>query len=260
MSNQIEKLKGCIFDKNFGKKIKNETLGNSFKFFFVFMFFISILIMAKFSVAVNLIMDQAVSKLNSEYSNFEVKNGKFIYYGEMPVLKVEDDIAVVIDTTGTTDETTLKRYSAGVFINENKVIFKKNEFDKRIYDLEDFKDTDFTKKDLVDGIKSVKIPFIIICFILGVIFIYILKLIGILFVTIIGLIFNRTSNRKLKYVDIFKISIYAVVLPSIIKVIITSAELQIPFFFSIYYLITGFYILRYLKSYNNDVEIEIEKM
>ena len=102
------------------------------------------------------------------FANFEIKDGKFIYYGAMPVVKVEEGFATVIDTTGTTNEEILNKYEGGIFISETKFVVK-NATEERKINFSDYKGYNLTKTELLNSIQIYTIPVLSVIFIIGVI-------------------------------------------------------------------------------------------
>lgn len=251
MVNYLGKMVKSITDKNFGEEIKIEKLSAAFKYFFVLILILGSITAAKFTLDLDKIVKESISDIKSEVGNFELKKGNFIYYGEMPFIKTDGETAVVIDTTGVTNEDVLKSYTSGVFISEKKLIFKKNKIENTTYNFEDFKENDFTKKQLIEIMEKMNLPLIITIFILSIIFLFFWKAAGVIIVSIMALIASIGMKIKLNYTEIIKITIYSITLPSILKTVFYISNTGIPMFFSIYYGVILFYMIRYIKSYKN---------
>lgn len=138
MINYFKQMTKSIIDKGFGEEIKKEKVSVAVKYFFIFMLIIGSALITKFNIELDKLSKESISDIKTEFSDFELKGGKFIYYGEMPVIKKENDIAVIIDTSGNTTEEVLNSYEAGVFITETKILIKKNKFENSVYNLSDF--------------------------------------------------------------------------------------------------------------------------
>lgn len=251
MFKYLHNIMDCIIEKDFGKKIKNESLGKTMVYLFIFMLIIGSLFMLKTDLIFYNTIIEETEIIQNNFANFELKEQKFVYYGAMPVVKVEDNFATVIDTTGATNEDILNKYEGGIFISETKLVVK-SATEKRIMDFSDYKEFNFNKSELLNSIQIYTMPVLIVIFIIGVIVLYLLKLLALFIFSIAPVVMTSRLKLNIDYGKIFQITIYSITLPTIIKCVLFIFNINIPFFFILYYLIATYYIVRYLKSYKNE--------
>lgn len=251
MFNYLHNIMDCIVEKDFGKKIKNESLGKSMVYLFIFMLIVGSLFMLKTDLILFNSIIEETDNVKYNFANFEIKDGKFIYYGAMPVVKVEEGFATVIDTTGTTNEEILNKYEGGIFISETKFVVK-NATEERKINFSDYKGYNLTKTELLNSIQIYTIPVLSVIFILGVIVLYLLKLLAVFIFSVAPVIMTSRLKLNIDYSNILQVTIYSITLPTIIKCVLFIFNVNIPFFFILYYLIATYYIVRYLKLYKNE--------
>jgi hypothetical protein len=178
--------------------------------------------------------------VTKDIPDFTFKNGELNVEGEMPIVVESDDLALIVDTSGELDESSLDGYNEGIFISKTYIVSKKNVMQKERIDFAELGALSFTKSSLIAFLPTLKILgflfpiFIIIATIIG-------KLIGSLFVSIITAIVGAVKKVNLSYGQTYAIGIYAMTLPSIIKFIANLLSLKIPLFFVVYYAIVIIY-------------------
>jgi hypothetical protein len=254
MVNYFDKIIKSMTDSNFGESIKKEKAVVSFKYFFILIVIVGSMSVSKFTLDIDKVMKEIISDIKSEFGNFELKNGTFIYYEDMPFIKEDGETAIVIDTTGITNEDVLKNYKVGAFISESKLVFKKHASKKTIYNFQDFKDSNFTKKQFIEIMEKMSTPLILFTFIMGMLVLIIWKILGVIILTIMAILVSAGLKIKLKYIEILKVTIYSITLPTIIKVILYMSEINIPIMFAVYYGIVLFYMVRYIRAYKEKKE------
>jgi len=261
MNQFFRKIKLSLLDNDFGACIKAEDFGKSLRYLLIIMLFIGSIIMINAGIEIYSFKKDFVQKLETKFPDFELKDGRFLCSGIMPFIYNSKDEVFIIDTSGKTYKEVLNGYKSGVYISETNIEYKKSTAETRSYNLSDAKNFNFTKSKLIKVINQFTIPGLIFIFLVSVFFIFVAKLVGVLLLTIIALIINKVLKSEIDYTNIFKISIYAIVLPSIIKFGLGLAKTDIPYFFVLYYGIATFYIWRYIKGFNviADQELKINE-
>lgn len=252
MINFFSKMKSSIIEKSFGESIKAESLSNSMRYLLIFVILIGSMIMIKVDIKLYSGIKDFSTTLATDFPDFELKDGKFYCQGKMPFIKKSGNDIFIIDTTGNTSEKVLEGYKSGCIISESTIIYKKSSVETRSYNLNDVRNFNFTKSQLIGIINNYSIPGLILVFIFGLVIIYIGKLCGVFVLSVISLIINKISNTGLDYQNLFKISIYAIILPTIISVSLDLISIEIPYFWIIYYLIAIYFQVKYMKRYKED--------
>lgn len=244
--NFFKRIYKSTYDFSFYQLVEKESFGKAFVYLILFSLLISLVSMigpiSNFNNGINYI----VEKLESDIPYFELSNGELYFEGEMPIISVDDeDNIFIIDTTNKTDPSILDDYKKGFYIDKNKLIYKENLIKKEVFEFNDIKEIQITKYDIQKFLPYLKFIsiFIMIFIIIGVI---IGKLFSSLFVSLIGLIVNSAVKSGLSYKDIYKLGIYSLTLPSIIKLMYKN--ITFPYsgyiFFFVYYGIVTFYLTK----------------
>lgn len=251
MNSFLENATGSLLEKGFGARIKEQETGKAVKYLMVVMLILGSIIMIKGDIKFNDIIKNSLEAITNKCPDFELKDGKFVCRGEMPFVSVgKSNIAFIIDTSGKTRIDTLNNFKSGIFITENNLVYKKSSYETTSYKFSDFKTLNITKSWLINVIRNYTIPVLVFVFIIGFVFIIIGKMIGVLFLTLIALILARILKTEINYENIFKISIYAIIVPTILNNVLDWTTLKIPYFWVIYYAIAIFFLVRYIKGYN----------
>lgn len=232
-----------ITDFSFYSFIKKETLGKAFTYLLLLTLLISLVSIIKPIYELNSGIGLISEYFDTEVPYFELKNGELHVEGEMPIVSEDEDSIMIINTDQDVDESVLADYDRGVLILKDRLINKQNKSQTREYKFSQLKDFTINKYDVekyIPYLKSISI-FIIIFLPL---FTFLGKLFSTLFISLLGLIVNSVAGSKLEYADIYKIGIYSITLPSIIKLLSKFIPFDIPFFSLIYYGIVVFYMYK----------------
>jgi hypothetical protein len=251
MNRFLEKLTGSIVGKGFGAAIREIEVGSSIKYLLIIMLVIGSIVMIKPEIELYTFSKVAVVQLKDKFPDFKLQDGKFICQGKMPyIYNGKESEVFIIDTSGKTNRDILSAYKSGVLITESTVEYKKNSVESRSYNLSDFRKFDLTKGRLIELIKTYTIPGLVVVFLLGLLFIFIGKMIGVLVLSIIALILAKILKTEADYQHLFKYSIFAIVLPTLIDYALDVVSIKIPYFWIIYYAVAIFYLVRYIRVVN----------
>jgi Protein of unknown function (DUF1189) len=256
MKTFFEKFKLIVVDKSFGASIKVESIGKSMRFLLYVMLFIGSVMMIKAEMGMYQFSKVATEKLGTKFPNFELKDGRFICEGAMPFVYNAKDILFIIDTSGKTNSSLLNGFKEGIIITETNIFYKKSASETRSYELNEFSKFNITKGRLIELINDWTVPSLVILFIFCLFFIYVWKLIGVLTLSVIALIINKILKTNLEYQDLFKMSVYAIILPSIIDSGLGIVEVNIPYFWIVYYAIAGFFLVQMMQGTQQITEEE----
>ncbi|WP_297427276.1 DUF1189 domain-containing protein [Clostridium sp.] len=209
------------------------------------------------SIEVNNGISRFISIYNAKCPNFEIKNGELSVDGNMPIVLSKDDYNyIVIDTTNKTSPSILDSHSEGILILKDKIIQKKNKVQTQVIDIKSLQGLYIDKTIVNTYLYFVKaiIPFIFI----GNIFGYFLGgLLSSLFLALFALIINGIFETKLKYGQLYSLSIYALTTPLIISTLFEILNLKhFSFYWLVYHIIAYVYIgfaLNKLKNSSNNI-------
>lgn len=254
--NFFVKIIKSITDIHFYSKIKAEKLGKSFGYLLLFALLLGIIYSGIVTMKTNKSIDDTLTFFESEeFPEIMISNGVLDIDIEEPlVIKQDGDIIFIVDMTNTYTLNDLAGYSIGYLVTPERVIINQAgspPIPFEFKNLQDFEIDKYTAVDFLNKTKNVFIGLIIFTIIIGTI---LLKLLESLIVSIICLIVNSILNKNMNYNDLYKISIYALTLPSIIILIINSLSLGLSFgiMLLIYYCIATIYVVLALKNIDTD--------
>lgn len=192
-----------------------------------------------------------ITSIKEECPDFKLEDGKLSVDGKMPIKFKSDKDTVIIDTTGNTAEASIDGYENAILVTADSITIK----DHSSYRVTKFKDLQgftMTKNDIVKWSSLLKLLTILVC-IFRYIYFVVAKGLSALLISLIALIINSIFKTKLKYGSLFSISIYTLTLPILLKAIIETVGVSIPYFWLIYH---GFAVL-YLILAMNEIKNEI---
>jgi len=169
--------------------------------------------------------DKAKDAINKEVRDFKFENGKLSVDGNMPIIIKEDDGSVfIIDTAGSTPESSLDQYKKGVYVSDTKIINKKNSSQKEEINLSTYKELTFEKSDVLKIIDKAKVfnIFIIIC---GTAWFFLKQFIFALFTALLALIVNAFIKANVNFGEVYKLTLYALTVPIILNTLIDVASI-----------------------------------
>jgi hypothetical protein len=190
--------------------------------------------------------------------DFKLENGRLNFAGSMPYYFVNDpnvDVEIIIDTTGETTEQSLSRYEAAILFTETFVVIKNN--DGRTTRTEYQFLPSFSRNSLIKLIPWFLVIFFPVFFLFSLVWMFLRKLINALVVSLIAMIINSSLNARIKWEDLFKISIYAITLPTIISRLVGLLNLRVPgigfMMFVMYYALVVYWLYRAIQATNNQI-------
>ncbi|MDF2890202.1 MAG: hypothetical protein K0R80_569 [Clostridia bacterium] len=249
--NFFYQVKESVIDFKFYKHIKDNRFAKSFLYLFLLLFIIYSMLTVRNYLLVKSVMEQTALEVSQNMPEFELKNGKFSFEGEMPFyVSSSTNELFVIDTTGAVDEKVLQGAVSGILITEDAVHIKNN-IQQQTLNFADMKDAEFDKEKLIELLPSFS-WLVLIAMLIWFVFVVAGQLIFAVILALIGLAISSSLNTDLKYKHLLNFSIYALTLPMLIDLLVDIAGLPIPqiIFFMIYAAIAGLYLLFAIKAYS----------
>ena len=128
-----------------------------------------------------------------------------------------------------------------IFIGKDKLVQKKNNIETRSFSFKDFQSLNLNKADVEKFIPMLRwINVFIIIF--GLLWFFVSKLVSALFLSLIGLVLSGIKNVKMNFSSLYKLSIYSLTLPILIKVVCSGFGISIPHFWLLYYTVGSIYL------------------
>ncbi len=191
-------------------------------------------------------LDTVTRDYKKDAPEFTFKDGKLTVDSEVPLRYGDSDYRYIIDTTGKTKSSILNDES-GMLITKDS-IYQKDFFGKiSKVPLSSFKGINFNRKDIEKILPKLKIIDILIIIFYPIKF-FIGYIVNALILALLGLILRNILKMKLTFGDCFKLSFYALTLPTTFKLIIIAIDKPMSGFslysFPIFYGIGCIYLLK----------------
>ncbi len=194
---------------------------------------------------INASLEQAGRSFSTDFPDFIFTPEGFKVKGKLPVISADEERFLwVFDPSGRTNASILDGYPKGVYLSNEGVLYKKNEFETRHYSIEALKQyAPITKAD-VERLISYHwvLTSVIVLFFLA--FSVLAKFFSAFIVALLGLAGLAVGRRRVPFDVLFRLAMYALTLPIIVKTAASVAKIDIPWFFLIYYGIAVFYLVR----------------
>ena len=242
-----------------------QTTGKAVLYMLILCALLGIINCTSFASYLNSYLPPFKEELEKNVPEFEFKNGKLTFEGDMPiVIKDEEaDIIVYIDTENPIDNSILDDYSNGFLITSDSFSVKQG-INTQSMNLSSLNGTNLNKDTFIDFIPN-KIPmfFIMVVYIFFVLFLFLSKLIGAFIILgIAGTILSKIMNKPLKYSESFRLGLYALTVPMLISTLcflLTFVGIIIPFPSYISYGIAIIYLALGIKSINTNTIEKLEE-
>lgn len=252
--NFFYQVKESVIDFKFYPKIKDNKFAKTFLYMLLLLFIVYSVITARNFLLVKNVMEQASYELNASMPNFELKDGKFSFEGEMPYYIANSGNEVfVIDTTNTVDESIIKNTITGILVTEDR-IFVKNNLQQQTFEFSDLQSTEFNKQDLIEFLPRIS-WLALASMLLWFLFVVIGHMLFALLIVLIGFIISSAYNVDLKFKHLFNFSVYALTLPMLIDLALDLAgsPIRMFLFIIIYTAIASIYMLFAIKTYKDSL-------
>lgn len=252
--NLFTQLYKSIFDYNSYRYFKKLSMGRAILYLFFTTLIIGSLGLVKPTYDFKKNASELTDVFMNKVPNFTFENGELKVYGDMPIIVEEKDETIIIDTTGKTDETILNKYKTGIFISKNKFVEKNSNVEQLETKFNKLFGIAFSKQDL-EGMLPMLNTVNVFVFIIGLLVYFFGKLFSGLIVALTASIVTSSKRMDMRFETLYKLSIFALTLPSILKVIVQSTGEYLPFFDMIYYTIALIYVIKAILLKNKEDKI-----
>ncbi len=225
-----------IYDFKAYKTFKEKTTGQAF----IYLLLLTVIFGAIGSINLLYTMDKAFKDINhtfdKDFPKFTLTGNGLVVKEKMPIISKNKDFFYAIDTTGKIDKSILNDHDKGIFISKTSMYYKKSIIETREYNFDSLTQFAPITKTTVKNILSYSWIVKIIAVPLYLIYFYSGKIISAFIIGLLGLVFQGIVKSKENIGTMFKLGLYAITLPVIIKIITGFIPVEIPNFFLIYYL------------------------
>ena len=275
----FKKVKNAIINFDEYQNFSKEKLGTAIKYFLKLMIIFSILISVFLTARLYKEVETLKTSFTNECPDFKIENNILIIDGDNK--KYEKDfeyelLGLIIDSESTdlTEEQT-EQYQRVIAFLKDKMVIKTQDAETRMTYEDISKNQNInglSKQQMLDYVNSnVMIIIYVIFFVATIIFAFIAYSIQILMdiflLSIIGLIISRIAAIKLKYKEIFNMSVYALTLSIILYLAYICVNIMtgftITYFDLAYEIISYIYIITAILMIKSDLikqQIEVGKI
>lgn len=246
----LTQLRKSISDFEFYKKLQNDSMGKAFLYLTKLTIIFGVISLINPVLGFDRGVDSVREYFHENIPYFVFEDGELDVKNNQPFVweDKEENVIVAMDTSGQIGPEILNGYYEGFYITKNYAVFKRNGIEKREFNFSQLKGITFTKDDVSSWIPYLKwIDGFIVIF--GFIGFFISKLWSALLITFFGLFICSGKNR---FPELYKMSIYALTLPIVIKTAKDILTIEIPWFGLIYYGIAGFYMWKAVSLIRKD--------
>lgn len=194
-------------------------------------------------------MTKRIEEFNRTAPDFVLKNGELTVAGEMPLVyeSGNHNSAIIIDTSGKTDSSVLDDYDQGFFIEKTKIVYKQNSLETQEYHFSALKDLKIEKADVVNMLPYLKTMSMMIV-LWGLIYFIFAKICTVSVLSLVTLLFSGIQNCGLNYGQSFKITVYAITIPTLFQSLQNIVAPGFVYGWSIYYTIAVIYLWLAVRS------------
>lgn len=239
------KLKNCIKSPSFIKELYGESTGQTLKYLILFFTLVFLIV----AIPVTVKGMQGVQTLKKQFAQvpyFKLENGQLQFSGPQPYIRENNNIVVIVDTTGKTVEADLNKYDSGFLFTKTKM-YEKVGPNIQIVDYARFKGTTIDKP----GVQSIIANFdllIILLIIPAYIFYLGRKVLGILIFAFVAMAMAR-RKELFPFNKAFKVAVYASTLATFVQAMFMLAPVVVSFLPTfVYIMIVTWYMAIAIKA------------
>ena len=255
-------------------RLANQSVLNTVGTFFIVSLIQVIVVMLLVVMLVN-----AAVKIADEYipqiPEFAISNGELTLQDNTPIMLKEADTLFIVDSNILLDQVQ-DTYSNDVFSVTQYIAIAKDGFALKQgetldrYQFSEFIKEDYTRSDLMEFYESYvkgffKDVFLVTMFIFLFLLIFIGKIFGGIMFSIFGFIVSKIQDKNVSFKQLFNISMYAGMLPTLMFLLGGFMFVIIPTWIGIKYVIISIYIIIAIKhlpedeNKNDNVTFEIKE-
>ncbi|OEH93731.1 DUF1189 domain-containing protein [Bacillus solimangrovi] len=227
-----------------------QSIGKTIGFVFFMMFLTSLPIGLIMFFEVNNIINYTTNEFIEDTPDFHFENGILISDMDEAIIQEHDSNTYIFDTTGNIHPKDILKYENAVALLPNEVIYVRNEkLQKFEYDM--LLPETMTKVEFIDLINKVKQwLFIITPFLFIIMYLYFtaLKFIDICILAFIGLALKKWMYRYLNYSQLWRMSVYAITIPTSIFSLSLAFQIMIPSGFLFYWLLAIYCLMKVING------------
>ncbi|GKU81277.1 DUF1189 domain-containing protein [Niallia sp. NCCP-28] len=188
--------------------------------------------------------------LEEDSLSFSIKDNELKSNAKEPTIINKDDLTIIIDSTGTYEE-------SNISASGNTVALLQKEFiivaagQSQTFEYSSFGNVSITKDDIAASLNAFDSMLPILITILAVVYFIILlisKVIEAFVFAVFGSLFARTMRRTLTYGQLWRITVYSMTLPTLFFVIMDAIQTSVPNGMLLNWVVTLFMLFLSIKE------------
>lgn len=216
----------AVRDFKFYKDVKNFSVGKSIKYILLFILMISLVLTIRYSYGFGAGLKIAAEWMKKNLPVINIQNGIASVDVEQPYKISQDDMVVIIDTTGKTSS--LDGYKRGVLLMKDKVLYKESDAKTEIYNLADVKNLKIDQ-NFMNAVKNNAVWIVFPFMFVGIyIYLAVARFLQIVIFSLITIFAAAVTKTQLTYTQIFSIGAYAITTSMILGGIVALFVRVIP--------------------------------
>ncbi len=241
MRNFYNKFVQSCINLNFFKHIVSDSNIESFKFIFIVILFISVIVGFRQGWLISEVTRDVLDWSKNNLPPLSIKNGILTTQAEQPYFTAYKDFPVFLDTTG--EIKNLETEESGILIKKDKVLYKIGGMNTAVLKLDKVGKFEFNLQSIKQMKKNLAIKIIPLIVLFMYIYFCIVKFTHIFLFSFLGMVVNRFKNKGLNYKEVLNISIYAFSPVALLSIIFGLAGLQNTISWLVYNIVYAFYVV-----------------
>lgn len=249
----------AIFNFKYYINFKNSTVKKAFGFLFILALFFGVIEGIGGSVSYIQNINRLKGDIKSGIIDFEFKNGE-VNISKSPYILSKDENLIFIDTNLEYKEfnkNLLKKYNIDnkpnvLLIFKDKLILINDFKDVQKINFGDLEKVNFGTNQLLTILAVLKAGFIFII-LYQIAFNFIGLILSSILIALIGLLISILLRVKISIFDIYKVSVYCLVLPTTISTIFFLFKFKVPYFYIMYILLSLVYLIFVIKELKDNL-------
>ena len=238
-----------FFSSALYRDVARHWKGVCFGYLFLLLAVLWIPVMVDFHLALGRFARDDAPPMIEQVPRIEIEDGVVSVDAEQPY-RISDpetgEVIVVLDTTG--QVTSLDDFEGGVLLTESQLIYKKNHFETRSFDLSQVEsvviDADTLQGWVDAGSQWCALVFYPLCLIVSCVY----RMLQALLYGAVGLLFNAMTGSDLAYPSCVRLAVMAVTPVLILDTALGLLDLSIPFWWPLCLVIAMGYLFFGVKS------------
>lgn len=228
---------------DFYKKALTFRMAEVFKYLVLLLLVFSLLISGGVTFRMTKVFGDLADWAIKNLPAIDITDGKVSVDAQMPFKIREKGMELILDTTGQTTFIS-EETEQGILLTKDKLIYKQSKNQINTYELSNVKKLSLNRTSIENWKRISLRIFFPLCFAAVFIYYVIAKTLQLLFFSLLPLAVCGIRNIKLRYSEIFKITVFALTLPFFIASILEVFLFKVMFFPIVFTVIYTVYLTK----------------